>query len=117
MNPVKFPNAHIIGRPRGWKESDGECVGLPAHVTFTPSGTPHFISIWKPTDEERQRIAAGENIALSCFGAQVPVALSVEAVDGEIVPFQSEGAAPSAATPADTASLDDCASTRNPQAL
>jgi hypothetical protein len=34
-------------------------------------------SVWVPTDEERQKIANGENIRLAVWGCQPPVALDV----------------------------------------
>jgi len=34
-------------------------------------------SVWELTDEERKQVAEGQNIYLTCWGAQVPVALGV----------------------------------------
>lgn len=39
--------------------------------------TPVTLSVWEPTDAERARIAAGENIELAVWGGQPPVALQV----------------------------------------
>lgn len=88
MNPIKFEGAQIIGKPKNWDDAkDGECVGLPAMVTRLPDGMAMFTSIWKPTDEERTAIARGDNVAITCFSAQVPIMLTSTDVDGEIVPF------------------------------
>jgi hypothetical protein len=40
---------------------------------------PVVCSVWEPTDEERARIAAGENVRLSVWGGQPPVAIDVTA--------------------------------------
>jgi hypothetical protein len=94
MNPVRFEGAEIIGKPAKWDDAkDGECVGLPAQVSILPNGMKMFTSVWKPTPEERIAIAEGANIALSCFGAQTPVMLTAEYIDGPIVEFQHDKAA------------------------
>lgn len=91
MNPVRFEGSQVIGAPKGWDhDKDGECAGLPAKITVTSSDLPMFTSIWKPTEEERARIARGENIALSCFSLQPPVMVSVADIDGPIVRFAHE---------------------------
>lgn len=93
MNPIRFEGAVIIGKPKNWDdERDGECVGLPAQISILPNGMKMFTSVWKPTAEERRAIAEGANIGVSCFGAQVPVALSAADIDGPIVPFASDTA-------------------------
>jgi hypothetical protein len=91
MNPIKFPGSTILGAPKNWDaERDGECIGLPVAITTMPNGMAQYTSVWKFTDEERARIATGENVAISCFSVQVPIMLSVESVDGEVVPFGTD---------------------------
>jgi hypothetical protein len=94
MNPVRFEGSEPINKPKNWDNAkDGECVALPAQISILPNGMKMFTSVWKPTAEERHAIAEGANIALSCFGAQVPVMLTAERIDGTIVEFQHEKAA------------------------
>lgn len=93
MRPVRFDGAKVLNAPKDWDESrDGVCVGLPVQISANPEGFKTFTSIWKPSLEQRRRIAEGENIALSCFAAQVPVMLSTTPVDGEIVLFPGDEA-------------------------
>src|SRR5437879_2234120 len=94
MNPIRFPGAQIAGKPLDWDDKrDGECVGLPVAISvITETGMKMFTSIWKPTAEERRCIAEGENIAITCFGVQVPIALTPEPIDGPIVPFSNDEA-------------------------
>jgi hypothetical protein len=91
MNPIKFEGATIVGAPKDWDpEKDGECIGLPAQISIHPNGMRLITSVWKFTDEERRAIASGQNLALSCVGAQVPIILSVSDIDGPIVPFSRD---------------------------
>jgi hypothetical protein len=94
MNPVRFDGAQTLGAPKGWDPArDGECVGLPVQIVASANGHYSYTSVWKFTDEDRAKIARGENLAITCFGAQVPIALSVAAIDGPIVEFQRDKAA------------------------
>jgi hypothetical protein len=91
MNPINFDGATIVGAPKNWDpEKDGECIGLPAQISIGPNGMRLITSVWKFTDEERRAIASGQNLALSCVGAQVPVILTVADIDGPIVPFSRD---------------------------
>lgn len=93
MNPINFKGAIILGAPKDWNpERDGECVGLPVVITRLEGGITQFTSLWKPTDKERADIARGENIAISCYGHQVPIYLSTLDKDGPIVCFAHERA-------------------------
>lgn len=82
MNPVRFPGYNInYGAPRNWNpERDGPCGVLPV----LEEGRNH-ISVWKPNDEERAKIAAGANIAVNCVGVQIPIAVLITSSDGEEV--------------------------------
>ena len=86
MNPIRLPGDRLLGKPKNWNEErDGKCGQLPVLID---NGC--FISVWKPTDEERLRIATGANIALSIVGGQPPVNLFLANVDGETVIINPE---------------------------
>lgn len=76
MRPINFPGANInFTAPRNWNdEKDGVCGDLPVCVNKEHG---QFTSVWEPSAEERERIAKGENIALTCVGVQTPVRLDV----------------------------------------
>ena len=79
MRPVKFAGYSIdYGKPAGWNEArDGKCAVLPV---MTNAERNTFMSVWKLTWRERLAVLFGRNIALFCFGAQIPVMLEVVAV-------------------------------------
>jgi hypothetical protein len=81
MTPQIFDAAtHFFGAPKGWdEEKDGKCSVLPVLVVEHVHA-----SVWKFSDEERARIAAGENLVLYCYGAQTPVALEINHIEGEL---------------------------------
>lgn len=47
------------------------------HETADDQDTTVISSVWVPTDEQRERIANGENIELAVWGGQPPVSLGV----------------------------------------
>jgi len=76
MNPLNFPGVNRnYTAPKGMDN----CGTLPVHVD---QGVCH--SVWEPTEDERRRIAAGENVVLSIWGHQPPVAVTVASIQGEI---------------------------------
>lgn len=72
-----------FGKPKDWDdERDGKCNALPVLRTGSVC-----LSVWEFTPEERRRIAAGENLTLSCVGGQPPVLLTVAPIyDPELEP-------------------------------
>lgn len=82
MKPIDFEGAVSFGKPKDWdEERDGTCGVLPVKIV-RGAGSLSFLSVWAPSPEERQRIANGENLVLSCVGTQVPVMLSVADIQG-----------------------------------
>lgn len=78
MIPIDFEGRNVVmGQPTNWDEAtNGRCNGLPANR----DNAGNIISVWQPSAEERIRIAAGQNIVLTCFTVQPPVTLSVAAI-------------------------------------
>jgi len=74
MEPIKFEGmTRIIGEAQGY-------LGLPLQDTtindsVTGPGTPVMLSLWKPSEAERQAIADGCPITLSINGTQHPPAM------------------------------------------
>lgn len=87
MDPVRFEGATQKFTLDGgtsendlWTEVCEDATGGPL------DGAQVVASVWQPTDEERDLIAAGANIELRIWGGQPPVALLVTqtpALEGE----------------------------------
>jgi hypothetical protein len=80
MNPIKFDGHNkMLGAPPGWDEEKDGIVGLlPVYVD-----KGMFLSVWAPSDAERERIHSGFNIGLFCVGSQPPVNLVLTDAPGE----------------------------------
>ena len=86
MNPIRVPGDRLFGKPENWNEArDGYCGLLPV---FVSKGC--CLSVWKFSEAERARIAGGANVVLSVVGGQPPVNMTVEEIDGPIVPLNPE---------------------------
>lgn len=73
MKPRRFHGANFVFRLEGGNEDNDLWV----ERMEGPDGEPLIGSVWEPTDEERARIAAGENVALVVWGTgHPPVALA-----------------------------------------
>lgn len=53
--------------PGGTEDND-----LWAYYVKDDSGYPVICSVWEPTEDERKRIASGENILLMVWGTKTP---------------------------------------------
>jgi hypothetical protein len=73
MNPRRTPNSNCVFRlPGGTEDND-----LWVEQTTSEQG-PCIRSVWQLSDEERARVAAGENVYLVVWGTGTPpVALGV----------------------------------------
>ena len=71
MRPRRFPAANKVYSLAGGNEDNDLWV---EQATF-PDGTPFIRSVWELTDDERERIAAGENICLTIIGHGTPPVL------------------------------------------
>jgi hypothetical protein len=71
----------ILGVPPNWNaELDGECVGLPVHI----SSDPYVYSWWRLTLRERLLLFVGRPIQLCIVGrTHAPVSLQVANVIGK----------------------------------
>ena len=79
MIPLKIEGAVNYGAPKDWDaEKHGECQVLPV---VRANGC--CLSVWRPTEEERQALLQGQAIVLSVVGGQPPVSLSVADIRGE----------------------------------
>jgi len=69
---------NVFGKPRNWAaQTDNECSDL--HVRAVPDGEMAvFQSAWEPTPQELDLLNKGGSVILHCWGAQIPVALTVE---------------------------------------
>lgn len=75
MEAYHFEGANIVmNAPKSWDaDAHGECRSLYAHK----STDDVFTTVWAFTDEERARIASGENLAVSCVGGLPPMAMQL----------------------------------------
>lgn len=74
MRPRRTHASNVVFRLAGGNEDNDLWVDR----GIDGSGYMTLSSVWVPTDEERARIAAGENIMLTIWGAaQPPVAIGV----------------------------------------
>jgi hypothetical protein len=82
MRPIDFPGSNIKMRPpKGWEpDKDGVCHTVPAH-----NDGRNVTTVWALSPDERERIAKGENIALTCVGGMPPVWLMPVALRGEVM--------------------------------
>lgn len=75
LNPRRFHSANKVWRLEGGTE-DNDLWALNHEVNDQVMGiTPAVTSVFVPTDEQRQQIAEGANIALTVIGMQPPVML------------------------------------------
>jgi hypothetical protein len=71
VKPRRTHGSNQVFRLAGGNEDNDLWV----RVGHDGDGTPIIYSTWEPTPEERERIAAGENIELAVWGGQPPVSL------------------------------------------
>lgn len=73
INPRRFASANKVWRLPGGTE-DNDLWALNHEVDDEVLGVvPAVTSVFVPTDEQREQIAAGVNIALTVLGVQPPV--------------------------------------------
>lgn len=78
MKPRRTHASNTVFRLAGGNEDNDLWV----HRAIDGQGYMTLTSVWVPTDEERERIAAGENIELVIWGAaQPPVAMAVTDIE------------------------------------
>lgn len=75
MTPIKFPECNkVYGPPPDLEES--QCFSIPAYegevIGGSVDGVKQVIVAWLPTDEDVDRIVAGEPIFLSMMGGLAP---------------------------------------------
>lgn len=68
MKPRRTPNSNSVFHLQGGTEDNDLWV----ERTEDSEGEPVLRSVWKLTDEERARVAAGENIYLVVWGTGTP---------------------------------------------
>lgn len=66
MQPIDFEGSNVV-----YAKDQPQYMPLP--VCKVPGDDGLVISIWKPTDEERQRISEGANIAVSMLTYNQPL--------------------------------------------
>jgi len=78
MKPIDFKQKNkVLKAPEGYTEK--ECGDLPVYIGETDSGHRSVLSVWKPDEADRKRIAFGGPIYLAVFGSGMPpVALFTE---------------------------------------
>lgn len=80
MKAVEFAGQMVLlSPPAGYNDThDDKCGVLPVmQVIHAPDG-PYMVSVWRPSDEDIQRLANGEFIMLTIYGTQhPPVSLQV----------------------------------------
>ncbi len=81
MKPVAFPEANArLGPPVDLAES--QCLTVPAHITRAAGGSLDgsrlVVVAWQPDVAERQRLAAGGLVYLSCIGGLPPHFLTTD---------------------------------------
>lgn len=77
-----------LGKPLDWDDSKVSCGSLPI-TDGTVGGYPAMTSVWKPSEEERDLLAAGFQIHLTIIGqvhppVMVQVLLSEEVVESDM---------------------------------
>ena len=79
MRYVQHPSSNkVLGAPKNWDQTKGECGALPVTVIDTTNG-PAMVSYWQPNDAERDMIARGSKVMLYVFGGMhPPVAVEVD---------------------------------------
>lgn len=68
MKPRRFPTANKVFSLVGGNEDNDLWV---EQDTFS-DGTPYIRSVWELTDDERQKVADGQNISLTVIGHGTP---------------------------------------------
>jgi len=76
MQPVKTPHTQgIYGAPPGLEDSIG---GLPYWRVQNEYGGTTIYSVWRPSAEDREALAAGADLLLGIVGEPIPpVSLAV----------------------------------------
>lgn len=80
MIPGRIPGAtRYLGAPVGWKpEVGGHCAHLAILDMPVNGGVPAMHSVWEPTPDELERLAAGAPVYLCVLGGvHPPVSLGV----------------------------------------
>lgn len=87
MTPIIFEGHNmLLGTPKDWDEkTNGPCLTMP--VLFANN---MYMSVWAPSDAERQLILGGRNIALFCINNQPPVLLQTVEIVGDLVPVKRD---------------------------
>lgn len=75
MSPIDFPQANArLGPPAELEES--QCHTITAYVCDaiggSCDGTRMVVVAWKPSEEERMKLADGAPIFLTCLGGLLP---------------------------------------------
>lgn len=67
----------VLGAPKDWDSSKGQCVGLPVRQELTEQG-PQYRSRWQPTQAELELLNQGGAIELVvCGNGHPPVWIGV----------------------------------------
>lgn len=80
MIPGRIAGAtRYLGAPAGWvPEETGDCAHLAICDIPLSDGTPSMLSVWEPTPDELERLAAGAQVYLTIVGqGHPPVSLGV----------------------------------------
>lgn len=75
MEPVRTSDTNVIFTRK-------DCADLPAQKTVSADGTPVIITVWKPTDEERDILAVDGMIMLVIWGEEHPPVSIGVAING-----------------------------------
>lgn len=73
MKPRRTPHSNRVYRLEGGTEDND----LWLEETVDEEGARCMRSVWELTDEERKKVAEGQNVYLVCWSAQVPVAMGI----------------------------------------
>jgi hypothetical protein len=81
MTPAQHvTNTGALGRPAGTTHE--QVIGLPITRIQYPDGKPGVRSFWRPSDAEREAIAAGALVSLDVWGpTHAPLYIGVDGVD------------------------------------
>jgi hypothetical protein len=70
VKPRRTPTSNLVFRLDGGNEDND--LWVERAVTDEDPPSPCLISVWEPSDDERQRIADGDNVALVVWGTGHP---------------------------------------------
>lgn len=80
MKPVKTEHTTTTIKLRGGTDEND----LPAYAQPDGHGGRVICSVWKPTDDEREAIAKGENLRLAVWASGMPP-VAIELTDERVI--------------------------------